>query len=189
MMHLIPLNINRAKRSGGAEVFASATAYAFVFIYGRHFHRAIRTFVVNHLDGSRGAMALAVAAADAVGQHYTVFLDPHGMTDMLRRFFFSRDGLDGSRRTDLAASCTLGATVAALKRHHRLHEVLEVSRGAQNIVWARGNAKLTCRAMLLHVACRNRTRRRDGCLAFRGFLVLDDRQTAVYLHLGLGHSR
>ena len=136
MVSFIALNINRAKRPGGAEVFAGTATDALVFVYGRHFHRAIRTFIVNHLDGTRQAMAFAVAAANTVGQHHAIFLDPHGMTNVLRRFFFPRDGFDGTSRTDLAAPCTFGAAVTALKRHHRLHEVLEISRGAQNIVRA-----------------------------------------------------
>ena len=74
------------------------------------------------------------------------------MAGMDGGLFFSRDGLDGARGADLAASRTFGTAVTALKRHHRLHKVLEVSRGAQNIVRTTRYAELTSRAMLLHVA-------------------------------------
>ena len=64
-MHLVPLHINRAKRSGRAVVLAGTAADAFVFVHGRHLHLAARTFVVDHRDGTSGAVAGAVAAADA----------------------------------------------------------------------------------------------------------------------------
>ena len=126
MVVYITLHINRAERSGRAEVLASTAADTFVFIHGRHLHRAIRAFVVYHLDGSRRAVAGAVAAADTIGQHHTVFLDPYGVTGMLHGLLFQRDRLDGTGRTDLTAPRTFGPTVAAFKRHDGLHEVHQV---------------------------------------------------------------
>lgn len=134
MMHLIPFHINCAERSGRAEVFAGAAADAFVLVHGRHLHRAVRAFVVYHLDGTRGAVAGAVAAADAVGEHHAVFLNPYGMTHMDTGLFLTCDGLDGTGRADLAASRAFRATVAALKRHRGLHEVHQVGGRTQNIV-------------------------------------------------------
>jgi hypothetical protein len=153
MMHHIPFHVNCAKWSSGAEVFASTAADAFVFIHSRHFHRAIWTFVIYHLDGTSGAVAGTVTARNAIGKYNAILLHPHGMAGMDGGLFLSRDGLNGTRRTDLAASCTFGTAVAALKRHHGLHKVLEVSGGAQNIVRTTRYAKLASCAMLLHVAC------------------------------------
>ena len=133
-MYLIPLHINRAERSGRAEVLAGAAADAFVFVHGRHLHRSVRTFVVYHLDGSRRAVTGAVAAADAVGKHYAVLLDPYGMTDMDAGLFLTCDGLDGTSGTDLAATRTFRVTIAALKRHRALHEMHQVGGGTQDIV-------------------------------------------------------
>ena len=133
-MHFVPFHINRAKRSGRAEVLTGTAADAFVFVHGGHLYRAVWTFVVHHLDGTRGAVTGAVAAADAVGQHHAVLLDPHGMADMDGRFFLTGNGLDGTSRTDLAAPCAFGATVATLKRHRGLHEVHQVGGRTQDIV-------------------------------------------------------
>ena len=125
-MRVIPFNIDRTKRPCGAEVLAGAAADTFVLVNGRHLHCAVRAFVVDHLDGTSGAVAGTVAAADAVGQHHAVFLDPYGMTDMLYGFLFSCDGLDGTCGAHLAASCAFGTAVAALERHRGLHEVHQV---------------------------------------------------------------
>ena len=134
MMHLIPLHVNCTKRTGRAEVLAGTAADAFVFIDGWHFHCAVRAFVVYHLDGSRRAVARAVAAADAVGEHHAVILDPHGMSDMDVGLFLTGNGLDGTSGTHLAATRAFRAAVAALKRHRGLHEVYQVGGGTQHIV-------------------------------------------------------
>ena len=153
MVHFISFHINGAKRSGRAKVFAGTAADALVFVHGWHLHRTVRTFVVNHLDGSRRAMSCAVAATDTVSQDDAIFLNPHGMTDMDGGLFLACDGFDGTSRTHLAASCAFGTAVAALKRHHGLHEVHQVSGGTQHVVGATGDTELTGRAMPLHVAC------------------------------------
>ena len=97
-------------------------------------------------------MTCTVAATDAVGEHYAIFLDPYGMTYMDVGFFLTGYGLDGTGGADLAATGAFGATVTALKRHHRLHEVHQVGGGTQDVVRATRNTELAGRAMLLHVA-------------------------------------
>ena len=114
-MHFVPFHINRAKRSGRAEVLAGTAADAFVFIHGGHLYRTVWTFVVHHLNGSCGAVAGAVATADAVGQYHAVLLDPNSMADMDGRFFLTGNGLDGTGRAYLAATCAFGTAVATLK--------------------------------------------------------------------------
>ena len=123
MMHFIPFHINCAKRSGRAEVLAGTAADAFVLVHGRHLHLAVRTFVIHHLDSSSGAVACTVAAADAVGEHYAIFLDPYGMTHVDVSLFLTGNGLDGTGRADLAAAGAFGAAIAVLKRHRGLHEM------------------------------------------------------------------
>ena len=173
-MHFITLNINRAERPRGAEVLASTAADAFVLVDGGDLYRAVWAFVVHHLDGACRAVACAVATRHTFFRRQAVLLNPHGMTNMLHGLLFPRDGLDGACGTHLAASCTFGAAIAALERHGRLHEMLQIGRGAQHVVRAARHAKLAGCAMLLHVARRDRSGRRDGCRALRGHLVLDD---------------
>ena len=137
MVHFISFHVYCAERSGGAEVLAGATADAFVLVDGGHLHLAIRAFVIHHLDSSSGAMSCTVAAADTVGQHHAVILDPNGVTHMDVSLFFPCDRFDGSGRADLAAACAFGATIAAFKRHHGLHKVHQVGGGTQDVIWAR----------------------------------------------------
>ena len=127
MMHFIPFHINRAKRSGRAEVLAGTAADAFVLVHGRHLHLAVRSFVVDHLNGTRRTVARAVAARHTVGQYHTVFLNPYSMSDMDVSLCLAGNGLDGTGGADLAATRAFGTAVAALKRHDGLHEVLEIS--------------------------------------------------------------
>ena len=137
MVHFITFHVNRAKRSGGAEVLAGATADAFVLVNGRHLYLAIWAFIVYHLDGTSGAMTCTVAATDAVGEHYAIFLDPYGVTHVDVGLFLTGNGLDGTGGADLAATGAFGATVTALKRHHRLHEVHQIGGGTQDVIWTR----------------------------------------------------
>ncbi len=124
MMHLIPFHVNRAKRSGRAEVLAGTAADAFVLIHGRHLHLAVWSFIVYHLDGTCGAMTCAVAASDAVGQHNAIIFNPNGMTHMDAGLLFPCDRFDGTSGADLAAAGAFGTAIAAFKRHRGLHEVL-----------------------------------------------------------------
>ena len=135
MVHFISFHVNCAERSGRAEVLAGTAADAFVLVHSRHLYLAIWAFVIHHLDSSSGAMSCTVAAADAVGQHHAVLLDPNGMTHMDVGLFLTGDGLDGTGRADLAAAGAFGATVAALKRHHRLHEVHQIGGRTQDVIW------------------------------------------------------
>ena len=124
MMHFVTFHINCAEWSCRAEVLAGAATDALVFIHGRYFHRAVRAFVIHHLDGSRWAVARTVAATDAIGQNHAILFNSHGMTGMDGSLFLFRKGLDGSSRTDLTAPRTFGTAIASFKRHYRLHEML-----------------------------------------------------------------
>ena len=123
MMHLIPFYVYRAERSGRAEVLAGTAADALVLVNSRNLHCAVRAFVVYHLDSSCRAVTCAVAAADAVGQHHAIVLDPHGMPHMDICLLLTGNGLDGTGRADLAAAGAFGTAIAALKRHRGLHKM------------------------------------------------------------------
>ena len=151
MVNFISFHINRAERSGGAEVLAGTAADAAVFVHGGHFYRTIRSVVIHHLDGSRRAMALAVAARNTVAQRNAVLLDPYGVADVNHRLFLTREVLDGAGRANMAALHAFGTAVAALKRHGGLHEVLQVGGGPKDIVRALRHAELAGRAMLLQM--------------------------------------
>ena len=109
--------------------------------------------VFNHLNGTGGAVSGTVATTDTIGEHHAIVLDPDGMTSMDAGLLFFGDGLDGSRRTDLAATGTLRTAIAAFERHGGLHEVHEIRRGTQHMVGTGRYAKLTSGAVLLHVSC------------------------------------
>ena len=67
LMHFIPFDVYRTEWTSRAEVLAGTTADTLVLVYRRHFHLAVRAFKIHHLDGSRRAVAGAVAAADFIG--------------------------------------------------------------------------------------------------------------------------
>ena len=139
-------------------------------------------------------MAGAVAASNGIA--FLVFvacgntqeMGPHRGANLGGRLLFNSDGLDGTGRTHLRAAVTLGAAVATLVAHHRLHEGEQVIRGMQHLVGALCHTQLASHAVLLHVARAHRARRRDGVLALGHLLLLDGGKTTVHLLLGLRHS-
>ena len=126
VMHFVSFHMNRAERSGGAKVFAGTTADAFILVHGGYFHRAVRAFKVHHLDGSRRAMTGTVAARNAVSQDHAIVLNPHSMADMDGGLFLTKNRLDGTSWTNLAATCAFRTAIATLERHNRLHKMLQV---------------------------------------------------------------
>ena len=134
-------------------------------------------------------MAGAVAAAHAVGEGQTVLAYPHGMSYVNGGLVGRRNLTDGSRGTHLAATAALRSAVAALERHLGLHEIAEARGGTQHVVGTGRHTQLTGGAVATHISVRDGARRGDTCLAFGRLLVLDNRQTAVNLHLGLCHGR
>ena len=139
-------------------------------------------------------MAGAVAASNGIAFLVLVAcgntqeMGPHRGANLGGRLLFNSDGLDGTGRTHLRAAVTLGAAVATLVAHHRLHEGEQVIRGMQHLVGALCHTQLASHAVLLHVARAHRARRRDGVLALGHLLLLDGGKTAVHLLLGLRHS-
>ena len=72
--------------------------------------------IIHHLDGSSGAVAGTVAAADAVGEYHAIALHPHRMTYMDGGLLFFGDGLDGTSGAYLAAFCAFGTAIPGLIR-------------------------------------------------------------------------
>ena len=122
MVHPVPFNIDSAKGARRAEVLAGTAADAFVFIDGGYLDGLAVVFVVHHLDGAGGAVAGAVAAADAVGEYHAVVFHPYGMTNMDGGLLFLGDRFDGTCGTCLATADAFGTAIAHLERHRRLHE-------------------------------------------------------------------
>lgn len=90
-------DIDGAEGTGGAEVLACTTADATFhvddgYLAATIFHvtsalllgSGAFAFEGNHLDGTRGAVAFAVAAGDLVGEHDAVFAYPDGMANLSR---------------------------------------------------------------------------------------------------------
>lgn len=98
-MTLMTFYVDGRKRSGWTNVFAMAAADAFFCIYGRHF--VLAAFYFYHDNGAGGAVPLTVAAADLVAEHYAVFFDPHGMTDLYGCFIFGFVEMYCSSRTNI----------------------------------------------------------------------------------------
>lgn len=115
----------------------------------------------NHLDGIGRAMTGAVAASLSIPDREATLLDPHRMTHVNRRLVGHGDWLDGSCRTYFRALHTLWSAIAFLKGNHGLHQGHQVARWTQHLIGASGNAQLATGAMLIEVACADRSRWRD----------------------------
>ena len=113
-MHFMSFHIDGREGTCGTEVFTGTAADATVLVDGGHQDGLSIVFVIHHLDGSCGTVAGAVAATDAIGEHYAVVFDPYGVADMDDGLLFFSDGFDSTGGTDLAAFGTFGTAIARL---------------------------------------------------------------------------
>ena len=99
-MNFATFYIDCAERSSRAEVFACAATDAFLSVDHRYLATVIFLRLYHH-DGSRRAMALAVATFDAIGRYDTVFLHPHSIADTDRSLLFTTDLCNSTGRTHM----------------------------------------------------------------------------------------
>ena len=144
--------------------------------------------MLHHLDSIGGTLFGTRAAVVAVDDRNTVLLDPHGATDMNKRFIFLPDSLNSAGRAYLRTTCTLGTAVTALERHLGLHEAQQVGRRTQDIIRTGTHAQLARRTMPVHIPRGDGTGRCDRRLAMRRFLIFQLRQSAVHFNLRLRHG-
>lgn len=129
--------IYRGMWASRAHIFARAATDTLFGVHHRNFNRSVIVGVTrHHLNGSHGAMSRAVAAIHIVGEWHAVFSAPHGMTYLCARLLSLGDGLNGSGRAYIRASCTLWATEATVEVHFGLHKSLWVARWAKHAVGA-----------------------------------------------------
>ena len=150
-MYFIAFYIDSTEGSGRTEVLTGTATDALRLVDHGNIVFFV-TFIGHHLNGTRRTMTGTVVTTHIIGQHYTVFLNPHGMTDLLSRLFLTGDRTDGTRRTYLRTARTLGTTIAALVLHHRLHQMLQIVAGTQNLVGTLCNTQLASRTMLEKVS-------------------------------------
>lgn len=191
-MHFVALYVDGTERLCRTEVLACSATDASAHIYGRELESVLIAFVDRHHDdGSRRTVAGTVAAFHSIRKDDAVLLRPDGMANLNSRFVFLFDRLDGTGRTNLAASVALWSAISTLIRQGRLHQMHQVCRWTEHIVRAFCHAELAGSAMLRHILCRDRTWRCDRCMTLERFLLGYGSQSAIYLFLLLcqGSSR
>ena len=148
-MALMSLHIDRAVRTGRAQILASTTTDTFLLIDNRLLKR-LRIVLVDgdHLDRLRRAMAFAVTAFHAISQRNTILMDRNGMTNLDSRLVGPSNQLNSASRTNLGTFHAFGTAITTLVRHLRLHEVLQFSGRTEHAVRTGGDTKLTSGTML-----------------------------------------
>ena len=153
MVDQITVDGDCADRTCGTEILAGAAADAFLFFHGWNPDGLpVFSFFLYHLDSSNGAVACAVAALfdlpivdEAEPRLYL------GRSDFPLCLLLRGDLQDCPGRTDLGAFHTLRTAVTAFIGHLRLHQVLEVLGGPEDIVGTDCHAELACRAVFVEL--------------------------------------
>ena len=119
-VRLVAFHIDSREWARRTNVFAVSASDAFLSIYGGYLMFGISRFY--HDDSAGRAVALAVAAADAIAQHHAVVFDPHGMTNLNSGFVSRLVEMDSASGTHISAGMAGGRAVTEVERHLRLHE-------------------------------------------------------------------
>ena len=119
-VRLVAFHIDSREWARRTNVFAVSASDAFLSIYGGYLMFGISRFY--HDDSAGRAVALAVAAADAIAQHHAVVFDPHGMTNLNSGFVSRLVEMDSASGTHIGAGVASGRAVTEVKCHLRLHE-------------------------------------------------------------------
>ena len=119
-VRLVAFHIDSREWARRTNVFAVSASDAFLSIYGGYLMFGISRFY--HDDSAGRAVALAVAAADAIAQHHAVVFDPHGMTNLNSGFVSRLVEMDSACGTHIGASMAGGRAVTEVERHLGLHE-------------------------------------------------------------------
>ena len=119
-VRLVAFYVDSREWARRTNVFAVSASDAFLSIYGGYLMFGISRFY--HDDSAGRAVALAVAAADAIAQHHAVVFDPHGMTNLNSGFVSRLVAMDSASGTHIGASMAGGRAVTEVERHLGLHE-------------------------------------------------------------------
>ena len=119
-VRLVAFHIDSREWTRRTNVFAVSASDAFLSIYGGYLMFGISRFY--HDDSAGRAVALAVAATDAIAQHHAVVFDPHGMTNLNSGFVSRLVEMDSACGTHIGASMAGGRAVTEVERHLGLHE-------------------------------------------------------------------
>ena len=131
-VRLVAFHIDSREWTRWTDVFAVSASDAFLGIYGGYLMFGISRFY--HDDSAGRAVALAVAAADAIPQHHAVVFDPHGMTNLNSSFVSRLVEMDSACGTHIGASMAGGRAVTEVERHLGLHESGGAHRRTEHVL-------------------------------------------------------
>lgn len=123
-VRLVALDVDGALGARGAQEFAgSAADAAFRVDHGDLQGAGITGIPGDHADGAGGAMAGAVVAVDLIAVDDAQRRVQDRVPDLDGGFFCGGDVMDGAGGANVRAAGALGAAVAALEGHLRLHPI------------------------------------------------------------------
>ena len=131
-VRLVSFHIDSREWPRWTDVFAVSASDAFLGIYGGYLMFGISRFY--HDDSAGRAVALAVAATDAIAQHHAVVFDPHGMTNLNSGFVSRLVEMDSACGTHIGASMAGGRAVTEVERHLGLHEGGSAHRRTEHVL-------------------------------------------------------
>ena len=132
-VRLVAFHIDSREWPRWTDVFAVSASDAFLGIYGGYLMFGISRFY--HDDSAGRAVALAVAAADAIAQYHAVVFDPHGMTNLDSSFVSRLVEMDSASGTHIGAGVASGRAVTEVERHLWLHKGSGIHGRAEYMLW------------------------------------------------------
>ena len=191
------LHVDGAEGTAWAEVLTGPAAYAHLLVdHGDEQCLLTRNGLVvgiepapavevdplherHHLYGLCRTLACTQSASLAVAHRDAEVACPHCVSHLYGSALLHGHGLYGTGGANLAAAVALRPAVTTFIAHLGLHQAVGLAAGAQHVIGTSVDAQLACDAVLAHVACRERTRRRNQRLPLGLLLLLYQCQTAV----------
>ena len=183
-VRLVAFHIDSREWTRRTNVFAVSASDAFLSIYGGYLMFGISRFY--HDDSAGRAVALAVAAADAIAQHHAVVFDPHGMTNLDSSFVSRLVEMDSASGTHIGAGVASGRAVTEVERHLWLHKGSGIHGRAEHMLRTSAYAQLACGAMLGEMLETDGACRTKGRCPLRYLLVFYHRQATIAFAAGCG---
>ena len=117
-LYRIPFNIDSTERTSRANIFASTTAYANLFIY---MGNRQPVFIRHHCDSLRGTVFRAGPTTSSVCINDAIFLDKTTYPICVRCFCFTLIGRIAPLGTNISANSTIKIAESFLETDGRLH--------------------------------------------------------------------
>ena len=171
LLYRISFNIDSTERTSRANIFASTTAYANLFIY---MGNRQPVFIRHHCDSLRGTVFRAGPTTSSVCINDAIFLDKNNISHLCKMFLLYTYRKNSPVRTNISANSTIKIAESFLETDGRLHyscQAILHESWLQYMRWAFADTKMARCTLLLKMFTADRPRRSNRILFFVYFFT------------------